>query len=51
MAKKNKKKVERLSPKDIETIMKMTSAGKTMREIAKKIGCAPSTVWRHQQLM
>lgn len=51
MAKKTKtaKKVTRLSDKEKAVIKKMTAAGKTMRQIAAKIGRMPSTVWRWQQ--
>lgn len=54
MAKKSKKKVKRskfsrLSASEQKTIKSMTKAGATMRQIAKKIGRAPSTIWRWQQ--
>ncbi len=42
---------KRLSDKEKTTIAKMTAGGKTMRQIAAKIGHAPSTVWRHQQTL
>jgi IS30 family transposase len=47
--KKTKKKATRLSDKEKKIIKVMTRAGATMREIAKKIGRVPSTVWRWQQ--
>lgn len=43
------KKTTRLSAKEKATIKSMTKAGATMRQIAKKIGRVPSTVWRWQQ--
>jgi len=43
------KKGPRLSDKEKATIKAMTKAGATMRQIAKKIGRVPSTVWRWQQ--
>ena len=43
------KKMSRLSAKEKATIKAMTKAGATMRQIAKKIGRVPSTVWRWQQ--
>lgn len=45
----SKKKMTRLSAKEKATIKAMTKAGATMRQIAKKIGRVPSTVWRWQQ--
>jgi len=47
--KATKKKMTRLSDKEKATIKAMTKAGATMRQIAKKIGRVPSTVWRWQQ--
>lgn len=49
MAKKKTKKMTRLSAKEKATVKRMTAAGASMREIAKKIGRVPSTVWRWQQ--
>jgi IS30 family transposase len=52
MAKKTKKKKTKrthLSEKEKSTVKRMTKAGATMREIAKKIRRAPSTIWRWQQ--
>lgn len=46
--KKTKKKMTRLSDKEKAIIKRMTKAGATMRQIAKKIGRVPSTVWRWQ---
>lgn len=43
------KRMTRLSAKEKATIKSMTKAGATMRQIAKKIGRVPSTVWRWQQ--
>lgn len=37
-----------LSAKEISTVKAMTKKGATMREIAKKIRRAPSTIWRWQ---
>ncbi len=37
------------TPKDREVIISMTKAGKSMREIGKKIGRSPSFVWYWQQ--
>lgn len=48
MAKK-KTKITHLSKKEIATVKAMTKEGATMRQIAKKIGRAPSTIWRWQQ--
>lgn len=49
MAKKTKKKTRKhLSAKEIATVKRMTKAGATMRQIAKKIRRAPSTIWRWQ---
>jgi len=47
--KKKRKKITHLSAKDITTVKSMTKKGATMRQIAKKIGRAPSTIWRWQQ--
>lgn len=50
MTKKSKKtKRTRISTKEAATIKAMTKAGATMRQIAKKIRRAPSTIWRWQQ--
>lgn len=49
MAKKRKPKITHLSAKEIATVKSMTKKGATMRQIAKKIGRAPSTIWRWQQ--
>lgn len=52
MAKKKTKKARKithLSAKEKATIKKMTAAGATMRQIAKKLGRVPSTIWRWQQ--
>jgi IS30 family transposase len=50
MAKAKKKaQITHLSAKEKATIKRMTKAGATMREIAKKIGRVPSTIWRWQQ--
>jgi DNA-binding CsgD family transcriptional regulator len=38
----------RLSNAEQTIIKRMTAAGATMRQIAKKIGRAPSTIWRWQ---
>jgi IS30 family transposase len=46
--KKKSKKSYHLSAKEIATVKSMTKAGATMRQIAKKIGRVPSTVWRWQ---
>ena len=46
---RKRKKMTRLSAKEKATIKAMTKAGATMRQIAKKIGRVPSTVWRWQQ--
>ena len=48
-ARRKPKKMSRLSAKEKATIKAMTKAGATMRQIAKKIGRVPSTVWRWQQ--
>lgn len=42
-------KFSRLSASEQKTIRSMTKASATMRQIAKKIGRAPSTIWRWQQ--
>lgn len=47
-SKRSSKKMTRLSDKEKTTIKTMTKAGATMRQIAKKIGRVPSTVWRWQ---
>lgn len=55
MAKKAKRKAakrskfSRVSASEQRAIKSMTKAGATMRQIAKKIGRAPSTIWRWQQ--
>jgi DNA-binding CsgD family transcriptional regulator len=38
----------RLSNAEQTIIKRMTAAGATMRQIAEKIGRAPSTIWRWQ---
>ena len=55
MAKKTKKKASKrktrsahLSAKEIATVKAMTKKGATMREIAKRLRRAPSTIWRWQ---
>ncbi len=50
MAKKksSRKKARRLTAAQIKKIKRLTSAGGTLRSIAKAIGCMPSTVWRWQ---
>lgn len=48
-SRRSSKKMTRLSAKEKATIKAMTKAGATMRQIAKKIGRVPSTVWRWQQ--
>lgn len=49
-SKRGATKKSRLSAKEKATIKRMTKAGATMRQIAKKIRRVPSTVWRWQQV-
>jgi IS30 family transposase len=46
---KTRKQITHLSKKEIATVKTMTKKGATMRQIAKKIRRAPSTIWRWQQ--
>lgn len=51
MAKKTKKKRTRrpITTKEASVIRTMTKQGATMRQIAKRLRRAPSTIWRWQQ--
>lgn len=46
---KKREKIVHLSSREAAVIKRMTKAGATMRQIAAKLGRAPSTIWRWQQ--